>query len=178
QRRGAGHAHRWPAHLRELPGDVSRRRQAAARGRHLRPLRRRAHPAQRRLGGDRPQPPARVQRQDPPGARLLRAEQVAGPAHRGDREHGPDLRPHLRGGAPELTMSIQLKSPAEIAKLREANLIVNDVLDTLEAAAKPGMTTWELNDIADKRMKQLKGQSAFLGYHGYPAVLCTSVNEV
>ena len=75
-------------------------------------------------------------------------------------------------------MSIQLKSPAEIAKLREANLIVADVLDALEAAAKPGMTTWELNDIADKRLKQLKGESAFLGYHGYPAVLCTSVNEV
>ena len=75
-------------------------------------------------------------------------------------------------------MSIQLKSPAEIAKLREANLIVNDVLDTLEAAAKAGMSTWDLNDIADKRMKQLKGESAFLGYHGYPAVLCTSVNQV
>src|SRR3954470_830808 len=75
-------------------------------------------------------------------------------------------------------MSIQLKSPAEIAKLREANLIVADVLDTLEAAAKPGMSTWELNDIADRRLKQLKGESAFLGYHGYPAVLCTSVNEV
>src|SRR6188508_136352 len=64
-------------------------------------------------------------------------------------------------------MSIQLKSPAEIAKLREANLIVADVLDTLEAAAKPGLTTWDLN-----------GESAFLGYHGYPAVLCTSVNQV
>jgi methionyl aminopeptidase len=75
-------------------------------------------------------------------------------------------------------MSIQLKSAAEIAKLREANLIVADVLDTLEAAAKPGMSTWELNDIADKRLKHLKGESAFLGYHGYPAVLCTSVNEV
>jgi methionyl aminopeptidase len=75
-------------------------------------------------------------------------------------------------------MSIQLKSPAEIAKLREANLIVADVLDQLEAAAKPGMTTWELNEIADRRLKQLKGESAFLGYHGYPAVLCTSVNEV
>jgi len=75
-------------------------------------------------------------------------------------------------------MSIQLKSPAEIAKLREANLIVADVLDTLEAAAKPGLTTWDLNDIADKRLKQLKGESAFLGYHGYPAVLCTSVNQV
>ena len=75
-------------------------------------------------------------------------------------------------------MSIELKSPAEIAKLREANLIVADVLDALEAAAKPGMSTWELNDIAAVRLKQLKGESAFLGYHGYPAVLCTSVNEV
>ena len=75
-------------------------------------------------------------------------------------------------------MSIQLKSPSEIAKLREANLIVADVLDVLEAAAKAGMSTWELNDIADKRLKQLKGESAFLGYHGYPAVLCTSVNDV
>src|SRR5688572_18787540 len=75
-------------------------------------------------------------------------------------------------------MAIQLKSPAEIAKLREANLIVADVLDTLEAAAKPGLTTWDLNDIAAQRLKQLKGESAFLGYHGYPAVLCTSVNQV
>src|SRR6188768_2564409 len=75
-------------------------------------------------------------------------------------------------------MSIQLKSASEIAKLREANLIVADVLDTLEAAAKAGMSTWELNDIAAVRLKQLKGESAFLGYHGYPAVLCTSVNEV
>jgi len=75
-------------------------------------------------------------------------------------------------------MGIQLKTPAQIAKLREANLIVADVLDTLEAAAKPGMSTWELNEIAEKRLKQLKGESAFLGYHGYPAVLCTSVNEV
>lgn len=73
---------------------------------------------------------------------------------------------------------IQLKTPAQVAKLREANLIVADVLDTLEAAAKPGMTTWELDQIAAKRLKQLKGESAFLGYRGYPAVLCTSVNQV
>src|SRR5215467_5137169 len=75
-------------------------------------------------------------------------------------------------------MSIQLKSPTEIAKLREANLIVADVLDTLEAASKPGVSTWELNDIAAVRLRQLKAESAFLGYHDYPAVLCTSVNEV
>jgi methionyl aminopeptidase len=77
-----------------------------------------------------------------------------------------------------MAMSIQLKSATEIAKLREANLVVADVLDALEAAAKPGMSTWELNEIADRRLKQLKADSAFLGYHGYPAVLCTSINEV
>src|SRR3978361_1794314 len=75
-------------------------------------------------------------------------------------------------------MSIQLKSPSEIAKLREANLVVADVLDALESAARPGLTTWDLNEIAAQRLKQLKAEPAFLGYHGYPAVLCTSVNEV
>jgi methionyl aminopeptidase len=75
-------------------------------------------------------------------------------------------------------MAIQLKTPTQIEKLREANLIVNDVLDQLEAAAAPGMSTWELDQIAHKRLKQLKAESAFLGYRGYPAVLCTSVNEV
>ena len=75
-------------------------------------------------------------------------------------------------------MAVQLKSPSEIAKLREANRIVADVLDRLEEAAKPGVTTWDLNEVAAARLRQLKGESAFLGYHGYPAVLCTSVNEV
>src|SRR5215831_4943265 len=75
-------------------------------------------------------------------------------------------------------MSIRLKSASEIAKLREANLIVADVLDLLEGSAKPGVSTWELNEIAAQRLKQLRADSAFLGYHGYPAVLCTSVNEV
>lgn len=75
-------------------------------------------------------------------------------------------------------MPIHLKTASEIEKLRAANLIVADVLDTLEAAARPGMSTWDLNEIAAQRLKKLKGESAFLGYHGYPAVLCTSVNHV
>jgi methionyl aminopeptidase len=75
-------------------------------------------------------------------------------------------------------MGIHLKNQSQIAKLREANLIVADVLDTLEASAKPGLSTWELNEIAARRLKQLKAESAFLGYHDYPAVLCTSVNQV
>jgi methionyl aminopeptidase len=77
-------------------------------------------------------------------------------------------------------MSIQLKSVAEIAKLREANLVVADVLDALEQAARPGVSTWDLNEIAVQRLKQLKAESAFLGYGHpkYPAVLCTSINDV
>jgi methionyl aminopeptidase len=75
-------------------------------------------------------------------------------------------------------MAIQLKTAAQIEKLREANLIVNDVLDLLESTAAAGMSTWELDEVAHRRLKQLKGESAFLGYRGYPKVLCTSVNDV
>lgn len=75
-------------------------------------------------------------------------------------------------------MKIYLKTPEEVQKLRAVNLIVNAVLDAVEAACKPGATTWDLNEVADREMKKHGATSAFLGYHGYPAVLCTSVNEV
>jgi methionyl aminopeptidase len=72
---------------------------------------------------------------------------------------------------------IQLKSAAQIAKLREANLVVAEVLDVLADAAAPGVSTWELDQLAVKHTKRLKAESAFLGYRGYPAVLCASVNN-
>jgi methionyl aminopeptidase len=75
-------------------------------------------------------------------------------------------------------MRIFHKSADEIARLRKANLVVAAVLDACEAACKPGVSTWDLNEIADRVMKQHGAEAAFLGYHGYPAVLCTSVNEV
>src|SRR5215813_4658509 len=75
-------------------------------------------------------------------------------------------------------MKIYVKTAEEIAKMREANLAVAEVLDELEGACKAGVSTWELNEIAGRKLKQLGAESAFLGYHGYPAVLCTSVNEV
>lgn len=71
-----------------------------------------------------------------------------------------------------------LKSEREIALMRDVNLIVAEVLDACEAACAVGVSTWDLNQIADKVMKKAGATSAFLGYHGYPAVLCTSVNEV
>src|SRR3954471_13477189 len=77
-----------------------------------------------------------------------------------------------------MSIKIYLKSKDEVEKLRAVNQIVAQVLDAVEAACKPGATTWDLNEIADARLKAAGATSAFLGYHGYPAVLCTSVNEV
>ena len=75
-------------------------------------------------------------------------------------------------------MRVYLKSPDEIEKLRRANQAVRKTLDEIEAAVKPGVSTWDLNEVADRTLKKLGAQSAFLGYHGYPAVLCTSRNQV
>lgn len=77
-------------------------------------------------------------------------------------------------------MKIYYKTKSEIEKMREANLVVNEVLDILEAHAKPGVSTAELNELADRSLKKLGATSAFLGYAHppYPAVLCTSINHV
>ena len=53
-----------------------------------------------------------------------------------------------------------------------------EILDEICAAVAPGVSTWELDQIAARGIKQRGVTSAFLGYYDYPAVLCTSVNEV
>ncbi len=75
-------------------------------------------------------------------------------------------------------MRIELKTADEIQKLRAVNLVVSAVLDACIEAARPGVTTWDLNRVAEREIERHKVKSAFLGYHNYPAVLCTSVNEV
>ncbi|MBI4508532.1 MAG: type I methionyl aminopeptidase [Deltaproteobacteria bacterium] len=75
-------------------------------------------------------------------------------------------------------MKIYLKTPEEIRKMREVNLIVAAILDAVEAAAMAGVSTWELNEVATREIQRHGVTSAFLGYRGYPAVLCTSINEV
>lgn len=74
--------------------------------------------------------------------------------------------------------TIELKTATQIEKMRIANQIVATVLDGLEAEAKPGKSTWELELLARALLKEHKAESAFLGYRGYPAVLCTSINSV
>src|SRR5215472_5080122 len=56
--------------------------------------------------------------------------------------------------------SIELKTPGQLALMRE-----------------PGITTAELNAIAEREMKAAGARSSFLGYHGYPATICTSIND-
>lgn len=80
-------------------------------------------------------------------------------------------------------MGIILKSQRELAKMRETGRIVSAVLDAVEAACVPGVTTFELNAIAKRELARARARSAFLGYRPggappYPAVLCTSVNRV
>jgi len=72
---------------------------------------------------------------------------------------------------------IILKTNQEIEQLRVCNQIVARVLKGLKQAVKPGITTGELNDIAEKSIKNQGAVPAFKGYRGFPASLCASINE-
>ena len=69
------------------------------------------------------------------------------------------------------------KGKAELDKMRKANLIVASVLEHLGTLVKPGVTTKELDTIAEEMIAQAGGRPAFKGYHGFPASVCTSIND-
>ena len=72
---------------------------------------------------------------------------------------------------------IELKNQAELASMREASKAVAAVLKKLKGQVKPGVSTAELNDFAERELRKLGAEPAFLGYRGYPATLCVSINE-
>ncbi|GEN12341.1 methionine aminopeptidase, type I [Myxococcus fulvus] len=72
---------------------------------------------------------------------------------------------------------VEIKSREEIALMREAGRIVADVLDALEQAVVPGITTWELDALAAKMTAERGARPAFKGYLGFPCVLCASIND-
>ena len=74
-------------------------------------------------------------------------------------------------------MAVELKSAPEIDRMRRAGRVVAEILDALEAAVAPGVTTWELDQLAERLIKEKGAKSAFKGYRGFPAVLCASVNH-
>jgi methionyl aminopeptidase len=73
---------------------------------------------------------------------------------------------------------IYLKSERELETMDRANRLVHSTLRAVEAAAKPGVSTAELDRMAEELIRAGGGEPAFKGYRGYPATLCTSVNDV
>ncbi|MEI7591214.1 MAG: M24 family metallopeptidase, partial [Deltaproteobacteria bacterium] len=69
---------------------------------------------------------------------------------------------------------IVLKTADEIKTMRQAGLIVANVLEELKEKVKPGITTQKLNEYAEVLTKKNGAEPAFKGYHGYPYALCTS----
>jgi len=61
--------------------------------------------------------------------------------------------------------------------MRRAGLVVAETLDLIRVAIKPGVTTNQLNQIAVENLAKNKAKPNFLNYHGYPAVICASVND-
>ena len=93
----------------------------------------------------------------------------------GNRPMDVVFRELLEGGR-GAGVSVQ-KSWSELQTMARACRIVVDTLDALEAAAVPGTTTKEMDRIAREHIERAGARPAFLGYRGYPATLCISVNE-
>ena len=74
-------------------------------------------------------------------------------------------------------MAITIKTNDQIDKMRIAGGILIDLIDILEEMIKPGVTTGELDKVAEDFIKSRGAEPSFLGYGGYPKTLCTSVNE-
>lgn len=73
---------------------------------------------------------------------------------------------------------ITIKTPAEIQKMREAGKLTKNVLDLIERSIREGMTTKDLDKIAYDYIKSCGATPSFLGYSGYPASICTSIDEM
>ena len=71
-----------------------------------------------------------------------------------------------------------LKSSEEISKMRRAGRVVAEMLDACTAAAKPGVTTADLDGVAREVLAKRGAKSNFLNYHGFPAVICASPNNI
>jgi methionyl aminopeptidase len=74
-------------------------------------------------------------------------------------------------------MAITIKTEEQIEKMRAAGQILKDLDEILRDKIKPGVTTLELNEIADDFIRSRNAVPSFKGYGGYPGSICTSVNE-
>lgn len=73
--------------------------------------------------------------------------------------------------------AVEVKSAAELATMRQAGAVVADILVVLQGLVKPGLTTGEIDSVAREELKKRGAKPAFLNYHGFPGVICVSINH-
>ena len=72
---------------------------------------------------------------------------------------------------------IQIKTPAEIDAMRQAGLVVFRALERMRAAVAPGVSTADLDAIAEESIRSAQAVPSFKGYRGFPATICASIND-
>ena len=72
---------------------------------------------------------------------------------------------------------IEAKTPDQILRMRRAGLVVGQTLQLMAQTVRPGITTRQLDELAEEHIRGCGAVPSFLGYHGFTGSLCTSVNE-
>jgi methionyl aminopeptidase len=72
---------------------------------------------------------------------------------------------------------VEIKTPEQVSGMRRAGLVVGHTLEVLRAAVRPGVTTGDLDRLAEDAIRTAGASPSFLGYQGFPASICTSVND-
>ncbi len=76
-----------------------------------------------------------------------------------------------------MNKAVEVKTREELALMRQAGGVVADILVLLKGLVKPGMTTGEIDQICREELKKRNAKPAFLNYHGFPGVICVSINS-
>ena len=72
---------------------------------------------------------------------------------------------------------VEIKTPEQVSCMRRAGLVVGETLELLRGAVRPGVTTRDLDRLAEDAIRTAGATPSFLGYQGFPASICTSVND-
>lgn len=72
---------------------------------------------------------------------------------------------------------VEIKTPEQIDGMRRAGLVVGRTLELLRGHVRAGVSTGELDGIAEDSIRSAGASPSFLGYHGFPASICASVND-
>ncbi|MGI8699990.1 MAG: type I methionyl aminopeptidase [Nocardioidaceae bacterium] len=72
---------------------------------------------------------------------------------------------------------LEIKTPGQIALMRKAGIVVGETLELLRDAVAPGVTTKDLDVLAEDAIRSRGATPSFLGYHGFPATICASVDD-